>query len=215
MSDRLGASTATVLNVLRTAQDELERKVAAELNRTNTAHQATRRELEEARAYANGLQRDLDKMTTQKNYVADAFENSRKEMTRLRTENQLQKEELARLRSAVEELAAEKVARGVARKVIDVELSGLEVERDVLSRALGAASKQLFGKQQHGQQHGESGASSKARPPTATPGAKKAPKRAGSPQASPGRASPGGGAAQQQPTGGARRASVGGGRGSR
>ena len=170
------ATNERVLDVLRQAQDEVERKVSAELQRCSAAQQSTRRELEEARARATDLQRDLDKMTTQKNYVADAFEASRKESAKLRTENQLANEELVRLRRAVEELQIEKLAVNVGRKAVDADLSALEVERDVISRALGAATKQLYAKQQQQQQKAEAegararaGSAKKARPPSGKP----------------------------------------------
>lgn len=179
-SDRL-------LYVLRQAQDEVERKVTAELKKSSTAQETTRRELEEAKIRNAELQRDLEKMTTQKTYVADAFETARKEAAKLRTEKSLQNEELVRLRKAVEDLQAERVASVIGRKVVDADLSALEVERDVIARALGAATKQLFGKQQQaaagdvtpGKNRGA--AIKKARPPSG--------KAFGSP-ASPGRAMP-------------------------
>jgi len=85
------------------------------------------------------------------------------------------------------------------RKAVEAELSALEVERDVLSRALGAATKQLFGRQQQQQQHGHEAAPSKPRPTVkkARPPSGKA--LGSSPHASPGRPSP-----TAQPTGGAK-----------
>ena len=56
-----------------------------------------RREIEEARSKNVELQKDLDKMTTQKNYVSDAFENGRKELAKYKTEAALAAEEIARL----------------------------------------------------------------------------------------------------------------------
>ena len=178
-SDRL-------LYILRQAQDEVERKVSGELKRSSAAQQATRRELEEARSRAAELQRDLEKMTTQKNYVADAFENSRKEASKLRTENQLQNEELVRLRAAVQDLQAERQAVMIGRKVVDADLAALEVERDVIARALGAATKQLFGKQQL-QMHGDASPSAKGRASAVKkarpPSGKASPRRDASPGA--------------------------------
>ena len=76
-------SSDKLLKVLRHAQEEVERKVTAELQRTQQGQQALRRELEEARAKNLALQTDLDKMRLQKNYVSDAFEASRKETSKL------------------------------------------------------------------------------------------------------------------------------------
>jgi len=108
MADRL-------LDVLRLAHEDVERKMAAEMQKHSAAQQATRRELEEARSRNVELQKELEKMATQKNYVADAFETSRKEAAKLRTENRLANEELVRLRRAVEEATAERVAAGVGQ----------------------------------------------------------------------------------------------------
>lgn len=218
-SDVLPASSERVLHVLRMAQDEVERKVAGELQRANSAQQATRRELEEARTRNAELQKELDKMVTQKNYVADAFETSRKETAKLRTENQLANEELVRLRRAVEELSAERTAAGIGKKVIDTELSALEVERDVISRALGAATKQLFGKLGQQQQQEGNAAAAKPRPPSVKkvsrpPAAKALGTMSPKVLNSPGRASSAGSVASQ-PTGngraGAQRGAAGGG----
>ena len=65
----------------------------------------------------------------------------------MRTENKLANEELARLRSTVEEMRAQKIAAAVGKRVVDADLHALELERDVIGRALGAATKQLFDKQ--------------------------------------------------------------------
>ena len=142
------SSAEKVLDVLRHAQDELEKRVSDELKKCGNTHLTTRRELEEARAENARLQKELDKLQTQQKYKADAFEASRKETAKLKTENALANEELVRLRKAVEEMQADRIAGTVGRKVVDAELSELEVQVDVLSRALGAATKELFGKAQ-------------------------------------------------------------------
>ena len=71
----------SVLEVLRRANDDTEKLVATELEKALGAQAAARRELEDTRARCTGLQKDLDKMTTQKNYVTDAFENTRKRLS--------------------------------------------------------------------------------------------------------------------------------------
>lgn len=136
------------MNALRMAQDEVEQKMAKELSKALQSQGSTTRLLEEARARCAELQKDLEKMTQSKIYITDAFETSRKEAARLRAENDLANEELGRLRSLVEEMRNERMANGVGRRAVERDLHALELERDVMGRALGAATKQLFGKQQ-------------------------------------------------------------------
>ena len=143
-----GGEIESVLHALKLAHDDVEQRVARELEKAMGSQSNMRREIEEARAKNVELQKDLDKMTTQKNYVTDAFENSRKEAAKLKAENQANAEDLARLRRMVEELQQERVTEQVARRAVHVELGELEIEGDVLKRALGTATKQLFGKQQ-------------------------------------------------------------------
>ena len=133
-------SAERILDVLRHAQDEVERKVTAALHNQSSAARDMKRALEEANARCGELQKEIDRLTTQKNYVADAFENSRKETARLKAENQLADEENQRLRKAVEELQAERVASGIGKKAVDADLAAVEVERDVIARALGEAT---------------------------------------------------------------------------
>ena len=80
-AEKLPFSSEKVLDALRQAQDDVERRGAAELQKAAVSQQATRRELEESRARNAELQRELDKATTQKNYVSDAFEASRKDQS--------------------------------------------------------------------------------------------------------------------------------------
>ena len=80
------------------------------------------------------------------------------------------------MRRAVEELHAERTAAGVARKAFDVEVSALETSNDVLGRALGAATKQLYKQRQLVEQSASPAA--KPRPPSAT---KRGGKTAGTP----------------------------------
>jgi chromosome segregation ATPase len=136
-----------LLEVLRRANDETERAVTKELERVMGAQSTHRRELEESRAKCAELQKDLERATQQKSYVTDAFENSRKEVSRLRAENEATQLDLSRLRKMVEELQAEKIADRVARQTVHADLEALELERDAYGRALGTATKQLFGRQ--------------------------------------------------------------------
>ena len=201
-----------MIEILRHAQDEVERKVAAELRRNNTAQENREKQCSLLQAKNLELQKDLDKMTTQKNYVSDAFEASRKETAKLRTENKLANEELQRLRRTVEELTAERVAANIGRKAMDAEISALELEVDVRSRALGTATKQLFGTLGK-QQEGGAAASKKAGPPSRKAARPPTGKASGSPRAS----SPSGSvrpvSAGGTPTGGQRTAPVGAGAG--
>lgn len=151
-----------VLDSVRRAHDEVERRIASELERAFSCHAAMKKELDEARAKNVELQKDLDKMTTQKSYVTDAFEAGRKEMAKYKSEAALAAEEIARLRTAIEELQADRVAADFGKTVMDAEFSALETERDVIQRALGAATKQLFGKQQQIQQQQEAAAAAAA-----------------------------------------------------
>lgn len=141
-------SAERILDVMRRANDDLERKMTAELEKALGAQSAVQRELAELRTKNAELQRDLEQATQQKSYVTDAFENSRKEASRLRAENQANEADLQRLRKMVEDLQAERVFDSVARRAVLGDLQQLEVDNDVLGRALGAATKQLFGKQQ-------------------------------------------------------------------
>lgn len=142
------AMAEKILEVLRRANDETEKIMAGELERALSVQAQMRRELEEARARNVELQKDLDKMTTQKNYVTDAFETSRKEASRLRSDNQANEQDLTRLRKMVEDLQAERIVDQIGRRSVFADLQALELERDVLGRALGTATKQLYGKQQ-------------------------------------------------------------------
>ena len=72
------SSAEKVLDVLRHAQDELEKRVSDELKKCGNTHLTTRRELEEARAENARLQKELDKLQTQQKYK-HASEASRKE----------------------------------------------------------------------------------------------------------------------------------------
>jgi chromosome segregation ATPase len=173
--------------------------MTAELTRVLGEQGAHRRELEDLRTQVASLTKDLEKMTTQKTYVADAFEQSRKENSRLKTENQLQNEELMRLRSAVETLQAERLASSVGRTAIEKDLCALEFENDQLHRALGTATKQLFSKQRSEQQDG---GSAKPRVPSSGKKGKPAAKALSSPH----------GSASAHPTGGRPRSSQGSGR---
>lgn len=146
-----GDLSDAVMDVLRRAHDDVERKVTHELDKAFGAQSQLKTELEQARARNLELQKELDKCNTQKNYVTDAFEAGRKETAKLKTEAALASEEIARLRKAVEDMQADRVASKVTHKVMEQEFSALEVEKDVLGRALGAATKQLFGKQQQQQ----------------------------------------------------------------
>ena len=142
-----GADINAVLHALRVAHDDAEQRVAKELEKVMGSQSSMRREIDDARAKNIELQKEVDRLTTQKNYVSDAFENSRKETAKLRAENQANAEDIARLRRMVEELQQGAVADQVGRRTVLAEVGELEVERDVLSRALGTATKQLFGKQ--------------------------------------------------------------------
>lgn len=134
------------MDALRRAHDDVERRVATELDRAMGSQEQLRRDLQDARDKNVELQKDLDKMTTQKNYVQDAFEAGRKEITKIKTEASLKDEEIARLRKAVEDLQADRTAHRVEKEVVLIDFSALEVERDVLGRALGAATKALHKK---------------------------------------------------------------------
>ena len=200
-----------VLDVLRKAHDEVERRVAGELSKALGAASTARRELDDARNRVAELQKEVERLATQKNYVSDAFESSRKEAAKLRTENTLANEELARLRRAVEDMQAERAAAGVARRAMDTEVHGLEVERDVLNRALGAATKQLFGKQQQQQAAAERAAEAAAKPkgavakkPMARPIAKALASPHGSSAGTPGQQTGASGRASRMSSGGAR-----------
>ena len=149
---------------------EVEKAVAAEITKSLGSAAAHKAELTEERTKVEKLSLELEKLSVAKNAVADNLEESRKECARLTTENQLANEELIRLRRAVEELTAERTAASVGRKAIDVELAAVETASDVLGRALGAATKQLY-KQKQQQLANEA-----ARQPQAAPssvGAKK------------------------------------------
>ena len=133
-----------VLHALKLAHDDAEQRVARELQRASAYHSTMRIEIDEARAKIIELQKDLDKANTQKNYVTDAFESSRKECVRLRAENQANQEDMARLRKMIEESQQERIAEGVARRAVHADLSDLEIHNDVLGRALGSATKLLY-----------------------------------------------------------------------
>ena len=147
---------------LKLAHDEVEARVAEELEKAYGTASAHRREMEEARAKIAELQKDLEKANTQKSYATDAFENSRKECSRLRAEKQANEQDIARLRRMVEELQADRTADVIGRRAVHSDLQALEVERDVLGRALGTATKQLFSKQQAAAEARESAAASPA-----------------------------------------------------
>ena len=189
-SSRVTDASDRLQDVLRLAHAEVERKVASEIMKVVHAQDTSKRELEEARARVTELQVEIDKLKTQKNYVSNAFEAQRKDVTKLRTENQMQNEELVRLRRAVEELQSERAAVNVGRKAVDADLAALEVEQDILGRALGAATRQLFGRQQAAAGNADATPSKKGRPAAAKG---KVAARSGSPRSS----TPTGGAARR------------------
>lgn len=170
-----GAATdgenSRILHCLRLAHVEVEKAVAAEITKSLGSAAAHKAELTEERAKVEKLSLELEKLSVAKNAVADNLEESRKECARLTTENQLANEELIRLRRAVEELTAERTAASVGRKAIDVELAAVETASDVLGRALGAATKQLYKQKQ--QQLANEGGSPAPKPRPSSVGAKK------------------------------------------
>lgn len=142
------AARERVLQLLRQAHEECERTVADELTLSVGEGSSTQKELKSLRGRNTTLQRDLDKMTQQKAYVADAFENQRVECQRLRNENEAQARELERMRALADSLEAERAVEAVSHTLLADELTQIDVERDVLGRALGAATRQLFGQAQ-------------------------------------------------------------------
>ena len=136
------------MDMLRASNDALEKKMASELDRALGAQTAQRRELDELRAKVGELQRDLEQANQQKAYVTDAFETSRKESSKLRADNAANLADVERLRRMLSELQAEHVQDQTAQRAVLADLQQLELENDMLGRALGAATKQLFGKQQ-------------------------------------------------------------------
>lgn len=147
-----------VMETLRRAHDDVERQVSRKLESAFASQTQLKKELSEVKSKNSELEKDLAKMTSQKKHVTEAFENGRKELAKFKTEAALQAEEIARLRKAVEDLQAERQATNFGREIMHAEFSALEVERDVVQRALGAATKQLFGKQQQQLQQQEKAA---------------------------------------------------------
>ena len=129
------ADSNRVLQALRSAHDAVEQTVANEIAKAFGNSSQQKAQLDEARGQIIALQKDLEKMTQQKNYVADAFEASRKEAARLKTENALANEELQRLRKAVEDLSAERLAAKVGQKAVDVEVVEAPVRHHVVATA--------------------------------------------------------------------------------
>ena len=141
-------SAERLLGMMRSANEDLLKKMASELEKALGAQAAVQREISELRTKTAELQRDLEQATQQKSYVTDAFENSRKEASQIRAEKKANEADVQRLRKMVEELQAERMHDQVARRAILGDLQQLEVDNDVLGRALGAATQQLFEMQQ-------------------------------------------------------------------
>ena len=70
------ADSNRVLQALRSAHDAVEQTVANEIAKAFGNSSQQKAQLDEARGQIIALQKDLEKMTQQKNYVADAFEAS-------------------------------------------------------------------------------------------------------------------------------------------
>ena len=120
-----------------------------------------KKELDEARAKNVELQKDLDKMTTQKSYVTDAFEAGRKEMAKYKSEASLAAEEIARLRAAIEALNLRDVD---SRLSLSVSFGVAEWQGEAATDLLRRADRALYAAKNAGRNRVERAAPGSAAP---------------------------------------------------
>jgi DNA repair exonuclease SbcCD ATPase subunit len=132
------------LDALHKANEETEKRMRSELEKILGTQAKERKELQEARARNAGLSQELERVTQQKTYATDAFESSKREVSKLKAEKQANELDLARLRKMVEELQVEVAAMTVGRQTLAEDFVQMEEGHEMAHRALGNASKQLF-----------------------------------------------------------------------